>query len=368
MRKSILRVIVPICSIVVALAAAEIGLRAYYLATFSGGLDDLALNTMPEKGAVVRLKGILDVSPYPLLVYQLKPNLDVQFIGANLKTNNQGWRETTLPEPKAANEYRIVGIGDSVMFGWGVAEELRYMDLLETRLQESSPDRRWTTISLAVPGYNLAMEMEALRQYGLAYEPDMIIYGFVSNDFCAPTFLAGPKSILTPRSFIGHYLYGSPLTKPTRMDRRGRRAGASRGRGRDSYRKIRAIFPTPICSPDDVPTQYRQLVGIQSFGRAVRELAQIGRDLGIPVLVLTHRSSNSERLPELLPDDVTYLDFTAHHTDYMRAQGNDDLLQSELILSPRDPHPSVKGHQLIARHLFDALRGSGLLPSSPSPQ
>ena len=79
------------------------------------------------------------------------------------------------------------------MFGWGVNESDRYMDILEQKLNQEFPKQKWQTMVFATPGYNLYMELEVLKEYALKYKPDIIIYGYTENDFCLPNFIIRKK-------------------------------------------------------------------------------------------------------------------------------------------------------------------------------
>ncbi len=110
-------------------------------------------------------------------------------MGAHVTTNSLGWREKEILKEKDENTIRIIGVGDSVMYGWGVSEDERYMDVLENKLNRNFQKYNWETLVFAVPGYNLAMEIELLKQYVLDHDPDLIIYGFNDNDYCLPDFV-----------------------------------------------------------------------------------------------------------------------------------------------------------------------------------
>ncbi|MFT5133453.1 MAG: hypothetical protein ACI9SC_001925, partial [Gammaproteobacteria bacterium] len=72
---------------------AEIGLRFHYQLVSTGDLNDLYAGN-PAPGTNITLGDIVRQSPHKDIIYELKPKLDVEFISANLKTNNEGWRET----------------------------------------------------------------------------------------------------------------------------------------------------------------------------------------------------------------------------------------------------------------------------------
>ena len=131
------------------------------------------------------------------LIYEMKPNLRVKFMGEELRTNSQGFRDTEHQTIKPAGTLRVVGIGDSVMFGWRVPQEEDYLSLLEERLNNLLPNMRVETINTAVPGYNTANEVEMLKEKGLSYSPDIVILGVVGNDESLPDFIQKDEDYLS---------------------------------------------------------------------------------------------------------------------------------------------------------------------------
>src|SRR5205085_10505957 len=108
---------------------------------------------------------------------------------------------------KAANTFRIVGIGDSYMFGQGVSDEESYLSLLQSSLRASRPGREWQALNLAVPGYNTVMEVATLRTVGLSFQPDVVVLEVVGNDLDLPNFIRTPAPVSSlRRSFVVDFL------------------------------------------------------------------------------------------------------------------------------------------------------------------
>jgi hypothetical protein len=159
----------------------------------SGGLRQLeAFNDGEdiEVRADHALAGITRVSPNKSLAYEIKPNLDTEFGHRSLKTNSDGMRESRdYAREKPANTLRIIGIGDSGMFGWACNQGENYLDALEDRLNLRPGPLKYEVLNLAVPGYNTYQEVELLRYKGLDFTPDVVIVGWCDNDFLPPFFL-----------------------------------------------------------------------------------------------------------------------------------------------------------------------------------
>ena len=106
-------------------------------------------------------------SDNPAIVYELKPDLNACCQGSNsgyhVRTNHEGVRATReYAHHKPPGTFRIVGLGDSTMFGLGVDNKEIYSLKMERALSVTL-GRPVEFINLAVPGYNTAIEAEVLR-------------------------------------------------------------------------------------------------------------------------------------------------------------------------------------------------------------
>lgn len=99
----------------------------------------------------------------------------------SIRTNSVGMRadrEYTLEKPDGV--FRIVGLGDSFTFGYGVNVEDTYLARLERLLLESGTNAE--VINLGVAGLGTAEELRILQESGLQYDPDLVILGYYVND------------------------------------------------------------------------------------------------------------------------------------------------------------------------------------------
>lgn len=107
--------------------------------------------------------------------------------------NSVGWRdhEHTLDKPDGV--FRILGLGDSYLWGQGVKREDICLSKLEGLLENAVPGKRIETINAGLSALNTTAELALLRGAGLAYDPDLVIVHFVLNDVELDVFRPGKK-------------------------------------------------------------------------------------------------------------------------------------------------------------------------------
>jgi len=99
-----------------------------------------------------------------------------------IESNREGFRTRNLSKAKEPGVYRILFLGDSTTFGWGVEQDERFSDLLEKRLNAGGSGIHYEIVNLGLPGYSSYHGRIILDRYGLRYSPDMVILSFGAND------------------------------------------------------------------------------------------------------------------------------------------------------------------------------------------
>ena len=332
---------------------AEGGLRL--LAHFRNqGLLSIALASpvpIPPSGRVT-LGHMIRLSPDPKIIYEFKPDLEVNFIDAPVTINAAGFRGPQYPEAKPVGTRRIVGLGDSFMFGHGVGDSEVYLRVLEDLLNRFSTGTRFEAINTAVPGYNTVMEIETLETKGLAYAPDVVLIHFVGNDLELPNFIRVEEPVLAlDRSFLVDLVRGALASSST--VRGGlRRHGLKRSPRVEGARRF-------VDKPQDAPPQYRQMVGWEAWDAAMAELAALGEEHGFqPVLVtfsvtFAHRQRRILKVARRL--GIETLEVGETFREYLDRHGIDEYRDSPLALSEENMHPSALGHQIGARVIYSWL-------------
>lgn len=196
-RKEVVLVLV---SLLVSLLVAEIAVRVF---------DPLGVSYF-EESSRYHFDKIADT----VLVYKHAPGLRRVYQGVEVSTNELGLRDRVIAA-KSAGEVRILLLGDSVTFGWGVRAEATFARKLESLLS-AELGRPVRTVNAGVGSYNTAQEHAFLTRYADVIEPDLVVLVYVSNDVekAGATFDPWSQKVLrgkTPPQAIGLLLERSWL-------------------------------------------------------------------------------------------------------------------------------------------------------------
>jgi len=319
----------------------------------------MGLSRPPAPGATVTLGGLIRPSPNPRIVYELWPGMDVFFDDSHsgqrtrVLTGRAGFHDRDYAADKRRGVRRIVGIGDSLMFGWGVEQGQDYLSQIEERLNAGGGAGAWEVINTAVPGYNTAMEVETLEAKGLAYRPDLVVLGFCANDASLPNFILAQRDVLSLReSFLVGFVR-SRFEPPPGGDAlvHAPRRGDDRAFEDD---------------PSRVPSAYRPIAGWEAFERSLRRLRDLAPIHGFRILVVAFSQDGTDErkdrgLRAAAELGLPVLDFGKAEAAYMRAHGIDAYAGSVLTVSAQDRHPSPLSHGIAATELLGWMAREGLV-------
>lgn len=130
---------------------------------------------------ILRFNGYGNVELYdpdPVLYWKLKPNQNcyTKIDRKPVHINSRGTRGPEFAAAKPPNTIRIVSLGDSRTFGWGLAEEESYSGLLQTLLQDTAGTKKKVEIiNAGVNAWSYPQMHVYFREYALQYQPDFVI-------------------------------------------------------------------------------------------------------------------------------------------------------------------------------------------------
>ncbi len=111
-----------------------------------------------------------------------------------VQINSLGLRDREVG-PKKDNEYRILVLGDSHVYGQGVSNEQTFTNRLEQRLNSGVHEVFFRVINAGVRAYSINQEIAFLETTGLALKPNFVILSFYLNDF---------ESVNVTQSYLSH--------------------------------------------------------------------------------------------------------------------------------------------------------------------
>lgn len=323
-----------------------LGASGLFVYAFSGAIRELAgkyffqyaVKYLPrryQEEVVERLSnrvaGIYDSIPDPEVGRVLQANVIKTLDQVAIYSNNAGLRARRPYLPKKEGAFRIACLGDSYVFGDGGAEEDRIGDRIESLCRRkgiTGAGGEVEVYSLGIPSWSTVNEAAYLTARLSAYAPDLIVVFMVSNDFGDSSGVTGAGTVTDaftpdPRaagsgvfSVYASGLFGVPRANFLSHDL----GPECRGRWEKAFSKLRRL--------EDLQT-----------ARGGRILLMVLRDPYLPTLAAYHHARSGLRMPLLI-------------TDY--------LMEKDSVL-PHDPHPSRRGHEIMAIQLLRLLLKLGWL-------
>ena len=340
------------------IAIAEFGLRAFARVGLDYERRSLQYFATAIEYAWQRLPPVTPPALPPGLdldgrLFWHKPNLDVAIGDFRVRTNAFGCRGPDVAEPKPDGGYRVLMLGDSVVFGWGVDDDVTFVRRLEREWNSVHPDRRIEVINTAVPKYDSNQEEATLRELGPRLRPDLVLLVYVVNDI-EPTrdldelVLTGKKphaeeQLAIPDdawSWLSARLHPYVPAIATLL-----------GRRTDLAARVQQVLPPGQryrpeqfgWGPRGWPRSQAALLRMRDWCKAA----------GVPFVVFDHTLPRLESLRPFC---------TEQQIDYEPFWFDDADLAQDICNSWCDSHANARGHELLLGRLRAVLERRGLLP------
>ena len=361
-------ILLPLLSCLIALVLVEIGLALFYPIPYS--LED-NMYFMPD----------------PYTGYAHKPLSKGSYPnGIPAIANSQGLRDDEVEIPKPPGVFRILALGDSFTVGANVEQEDAYPQVLE-RLLNDSGRGRIEVVNAGVGGWSPFQYAQFLDNYGLRYEPDLVLVGlFVGNDIFVDRF--APDQTMT--AVLGRRVSQSAADNPLI---------AARVFAYQNSHLVRALmrsnpemleFSRQKC--DEFTNTYlfiqkdrvgahratqpaNQMVLAEQNVGEIRRISQSAAELGADLAVLIFPDENQLN-PALQAEVIPAGELADYDFDqpqkYLREQFTAagiawlDLLDvfrgDPRCLYMNDTHWIAAGHELVAQKITDFLAARNLVP------
>lgn len=125
--------------------------------------------------------------PDPKVYWRLKPNQDcfTKVDRQPVHINAEGTRGPEFAVAKPPGTYRVLSLGDSRTFGWGVPDEATYSRRVEKILNDQlaslsgmpAGTKRVEVINAGVNAWSYSQMTVYFREFGLRYQPDLVVLG-----------------------------------------------------------------------------------------------------------------------------------------------------------------------------------------------
>lgn len=232
-----------------------------------------------------------------------RPGASAPMGEGRVSLNARGYRGRELLTPKPRGRTRVLVLGDSVAFGYGVSDEQAFPHLLDVR------NNGLEAANLAVEGYGPGQELLLLLHEGLSQDPDLVLLAFcLRNDFVDATLPVALYDGITPRPV--HRLLGSDLVVDRSAVRLSRPARAVRWLADYShlFNRLSRLRPGRAVPPDpDWRRRKQQALGdpeavLRLSVALVSEMSNACARRNVAFLVATFPNGLSYEMPPGLPE------------------------------------------------------------------
>ena len=119
----------------------------------------------------------------------------------NVSSDERGVRAPHHPLEKPAESFRILAMGCSTTFGWGVEDDESWPARLEHYLHAAG-HTNIEVINGGQPGYSTYQGMRFWEEFGSQYDPDLVVLGFVIQDSRKVAYSDLSQAILQDRGAL----------------------------------------------------------------------------------------------------------------------------------------------------------------------
>lgn len=292
--------------------------------------------------------------------YRLAPDFEGRLERAGhvteFRTNAQGLRSDPM---SAKTKPRILALGDSFTWGWGVGQDEPWIARVAAELADDGIETE--PLNGGVNGYGTESALALLRRLGPELQPDVVLLGFFANDYTDN--LIGARNTYTVRDgylfdqFSHEYFQESPLARHSHLYRMLTSAWATA-----NVRFLGGV-PGQRLARNFTPAEFEE--GRELSHRWIRELDAECRNLGVrfaviwlPADVYAGRS-RPEDIPlraslqrQVAEDGIPSLDLLPVVNREQRVQG---------LYLPGDGHFSPRGHRVAGRAIARFLEAEGMV-------
>lgn len=341
-RAIILKISISLLGMLIPIAGAELFLRLK---------EDPASNWTPQKQVQLIKEANNRYPPSDPLFKKIckerprLPRKNFTIIGTPL-------REYAYPPAKPAGSYRIIGLGDSFAWGWGVLDIRRtFFKLLECWMRSKDPSRSIEVINASQPGASASHYQEYLESYGYDLNPDMVMISFNLNDAYIKhaSLTINKRPAKRPQQEKGFWVRHSRLVRFF-YER------IVRARGRREF--IANVHAAYFLGPERAKRWQLAQANLLAIASGCRQRGIVLKVIVFPLLVDLDR-----RYPFTGEIDEIVRFCRQNEMDCINLLPTFLGKKSDLLwIQPYDSHPNEIAHRLTAETIFNDLIQTGFVP------
>lgn len=284
--------------------------------------------------------------------------------------NQFGYREREFIVPKPPGIFRVMVLGDSFTYGYGLDAEDAYTRVAENILRgKLGPSVE--VLNFSLPGYSTLVEAEILKKYIEMVAPDLIVIGFCFNDPLMPAaddYVESGKTAFSEKySYAFDFANGIAVLGFREIGRRVSEAINTWG----DRNQLQPTWLTPIEHAYQTNSQEWK-----SFQFALREIKSISDERGLkgPLFAVLNQGASHTEPPDydhpsaLLHKFINFWDQAENAASDAGYVAYNHLPEIEMKLAGQylginsvDWHPSKNLHQVYGEKLADKILSSGAI-------
>ena len=268
----------------------------------------------------------------------------------HVRISPDGLRDASYPLDRT-DAQRLLVLGDSFGWGYGIEREDRFDEILELR------HGNWEIINASVSGYGTDQQLIYLRTRGLAYRPDVVLLLLYRNDFANNSaavqyYTNKPYFVLQDNQLK---LQNTPVPRPYLTQRVARWIGGTYLIGRamqGAIRLTRSFYGNDLKSRSQGPTETSFLL----TRRIVDEIHTVSRSIGADFVLVSVPMDAAPR--DALAEQARQSGFS-----YLPLDKAFQIGGAGLVL-PNDGHWNERGHEVAANAIEDFLLEQDLMTTA----
>lgn len=312
-------------------------------------LDPYGAPTQAHNGRLYQ-EEMVELDTASARLFRHRPSARVEMRGHVFETNSRGLRGPELEIPKPDGVKRLVFLGDSVVLGWGVAQEDTFVARTQAALRQATGER-WETVNAGHLLHDTTQELAVLEEVGLAYEPDVLVLVYVENDI-----------VLTRSVFELQGRESDEELSPEarKILARTRQLARIQPYLPNIHAALEFLYVRSSPAGQQGSAEHAGELGLsleagwEASRDALLRLRDQAAERGIPFAVFDYRRDTplAEKVAAFCAiEDIPYASIA--FTPEEEAQGVEN--------SPADTHANPRGHRFLTEHVLRALRETELV-------